>query len=157
IEECRGLPVRANLLVFVGRQLRGLVALERVHAGSLGRASLEGAQTCGRHLSQLGELGHTGDVDRAPETPWLSRSEPNRVRLVSEAASNAVDPTKRECFVHGLGPGDARLARPLLVEADEELRLRGVVSLEPGAKQGGSSEEFGPGHTSTLPDARKKP
>src|SRR6266540_1126764 len=83
------------------------------------------------------------DVPRAPRASTRSGSEPVRVAHVIDAAPDAVDPPEREGLVDGLGPGDARYARALLVEPDEELLGRRMVLLQPCAELRRCGEEPG--------------
>src|SRR5439155_24816497 len=69
--------------------------------------------------------------------------EPNRVPLVVDRPSHAVDPPEAQRLVHGLRPRDARRAGALLVVADQELLARVVVLLEPGAELVRRFEEGG--------------
>src|SRR5205823_5369186 len=48
--------------------------------------------------------------------------------------ANAVDPADTERFVHGLGPGDARITGALLVETHPELRLPRMIGMQPFAE-----------------------
>src|SRR5688572_25559247 len=84
------------------------------------------------------------DVDRAPVAARLARTEPYRVAGIVDASAHAVDPAETERLVNRLRPGDAGLARTLLVEPDQELGSPGVIGLQPGAKLGRSSEERRP-------------
>src|SRR5262245_54412680 len=86
------------------------------------------------HPSLALEDRHALRVDDAPDAAAATRSEANRVARFVDAAANAVDPPEAQGFVDRFGPGDARLARAALVEADEQLGCRLVVRFEPRAK-----------------------
>ena len=102
-----------------------------VDARSVFLPPLEGLEASRPHPSLFGERLDALDVDRAPDASRPARREPYRVTDVVHAPPDAVDPADRERFVHGLGPGDARLARVLLVEAHQQLPGRRVVLVEP--------------------------
>jgi hypothetical protein len=121
----------AESSISVGVELRRLASLERVDAGALLVAPLERRQPGGRHPPLLDQLLRAPGVHRAPDAARLARREADRVAVAVDAAAHAVDPAEAQRLVHRLGPGDARQSTTLLVEADEQLAVVGVVGLEP--------------------------
>jgi hypothetical protein len=90
-----------------------------------------GVEPGGRHPPLLDQLLRAPGVHRAPDAARLARREADRVAVAVDAAAHAVDPAEAQRLVHRLGPGDARQSTTLLVEADEQLAVVGVVALEP--------------------------
>src|SRR5262249_53982267 len=103
-----------------------------------------GALAGGAHEAEVGQLGDLVDVDLAPDAGRFARGEADGVGLVVEALADAVDPAEAQGLVDGLRPGHAGAAAVSLVEADEELFLRLVVLLEPGAEEILGGEEARP-------------
>src|SRR6185312_57422 len=140
VEERARLRVLAEARLLLGRELRRLGSLERVHARALGRAGLEGANARGHHATLRGEILDARDVHGAPDARGLPRGEADGVGAGPEAAAYPVDPAEAERLVDRLGPGDAGLPGAALVEADEELLLGLVVGREPRAEVGRRGE-----------------
>ena len=89
------------------------------------------------------EAIHVAHIHGAPNAIRLTRRETDHVALGIDTLSDAVNPSKVERFIDRLGPGNARLARILLVEADPELFRFIVIGREPLAEGGRGFEEFG--------------
>src|SRR5918995_5144655 len=130
-----GLPVvpsrrvGAQALLVLGRQLRRRLLLERVDAGPVLRACLEGAQAGRAHQALLPELRDLLDVDPAPVAPRLPRREALHVALGVDRVGAPVDPAEAERLVDRLRPGEARPSGALLPVAHVHLRIRVVVTL----------------------------
>src|SRR4051812_23875606 len=121
VEELRRRGARAQLLLVLRRELRGLALLVGVDRRAVVAAALERGEARGPHEALVDELPHALDVDRAPVRARLARREADRVRLVAQAAAHAVDPAEAQRLVDRLRPGDAPPRAALLVEADEQL------------------------------------
>src|SRR5690606_24125663 len=121
--------------------LGGRESIVAVDTGEIVSALLVCRQARGRHAAELGERCDPGHVHRTPDAGRLPRGEPDAVRLFTQASTDAVDPAEAERLVDRFGPGDARSSGAFLVIADQELRGRLMVGLEPRAEIGGGGEE----------------
>src|SRR5213076_2652514 len=95
--------------------------LVRVDARLVLRARGERLLARREHSVLAGEHFHPRDVDGTPDARAPARREADGVALGVDGLPDPVDPAHAQRFVDGLGPGDARMARALLVEADPQL------------------------------------
>src|SRR5919197_3600073 len=101
----------------------------------------ERLQAGGRHAPQRLQLAGALGVHRAPDAALLARREADRVAVAVDRPPYAVDPAEAQRLVDRLRPRHARAPGRLLVEADQQLALRGVMALEPGPELGRCREE----------------
>ena len=94
----------------------------------------------GSHAFEPDEFSGATDVDEAPIAFVCAGREADGVCAIAEGMTNAVDPAEAESFVEGFRVGDALLAGGDAVKGDGQIRCRGVIFLEPGAKRGGVRE-----------------
>src|SRR5262249_6294786 len=121
---------------------RRVPVLVGVDPGARLGPGLERREAGGAHQAARAELADAPHVHGAPVAPALPRGEADRVALVVYAPADPVDPAEAKSLVHRLGPREALSARVLLVEADQELGVRGVMLLEPRAEVRRAPEEF---------------
>src|SRR6266508_3490886 len=129
-EEGPPLRVGTELTLELTSELRLLPLLVGIDRRAVLRSVLERLTAGWVHAPLGDQFFRSLDVPRAPPAPRRSGGEPVRIAHVIDAAPDAVDPPEREGLVDGLGPGDARYARTLLVESDEELLGRRMVALQ---------------------------
>lgn len=84
------------------------------------------------HAPLGGERRDPRDVERAPGAAGLARCEADAIALRVDRLPQPINPAKAERFIDLFGPGEAGLARILLIVADPQLPGRGVVFLQPG-------------------------
>src|SRR5262249_59622368 len=120
----------------------GRLALEGIDAGLLRVARLERLQSGLEHPAFVLQRRDALRVDLAPDAADAPRREADRVAVLVDAPPDPVDPADAQRFIDRFGPGDARLPRAFLVEADEQLVGAGMVLHEPRAKVGRRLEEL---------------
>src|SRR5438045_2130440 len=84
---------------------------------------------------------HPADVDGAPDAARLAGRKADGVTAGVDTPPDPVDPAEAERLIHGLRPGNARPAGPLLVVADHEFRRMVVMLLQPRVEISGALKE----------------
>jgi len=125
----------------LGRQRRRGRLLERVDRAAVLAAQGERGPAGGLHPAFRLELGHAGDVHRAPDRGRAAAGEADAVMLVVDALTHRVDPAHAQRLVHGLGPAEAGAAGVALDEAHVHLAGGVGMGLQPVAERGGAGKE----------------
>src|SRR5262245_59272466 len=151
LEECSRLRFRLQRLQLVGAERR-VLALVRVDAAALRIATLERGETFRTHPARRLEVFDAFHVHLAPDALRCSWRKANRVAVLRQIATDAIDPTDRERLVECLRIRDARLPTTFLVETDQQFGLGGVMLRQPLSELVGRAEEFWlrGGHTSSA-------
>src|SRR3569833_726721 len=103
--------------------------------------ALVGRLPCCSHKPRSFQRLKALDIDLAPDAPLAPRREADGVGILAERFSVAVDPPEAKRLVACLRPVDRRLAAGLLPKADEQLRHRLMIGLEPAAEAGSGLKE----------------
>src|SRR5262249_33244937 len=109
----------------------------------VGASLLEGLEAGLAHEPRSHEILHAPNVLGAPNAARLAGREADGVADVIHSPAHAIDPAETHRRLDRLGPGDARLARPRLVEPDEQLWLARVMAAQPIAEVCRSLEKAG--------------
>jgi len=110
LEELPGFRIPTEFLFEQRRQFRRLSLFIGVDRGSVAIALRERGQAGGMHEPQLRKLIRPANVDGAPDTAQLPRSEADLVADGVNTFANAVDPAEAERTIDTFWPGDARTA-----------------------------------------------
>src|SRR5215510_14118211 len=151
LEERSRIRFGVQRLQLVGAE-GGVLALVRVDAAALRIATFEHGETFRTHSPRRLEVFDAFHVHLAPDALRCSRRKPNRVAVLRQIATDAIDPTDRERLVERFRICNARLPTTFLVETDQQFRLGGVMLRQPLSELVGGAEEFrlSRGHTSSA-------
>src|ERR1700677_4588026 len=132
-KKCPRNLVCAKLFLISCGKLGGLSLLVGIYFRALFLTFLKSRKAGGVHQPQCGKLGGAFNVDRAPGAARFPRRKSNLIANGVHTLAEAIDPTKTECAIHRLRPGDAGPTGIPLEEADPQFLGLGVMLFKPCA------------------------